>query len=149
MKPTYMAIPISAADGIGFDSYPRLIPPSARTNARITPESGERALTRIIRYCTHGSACARQSAEQAKSLGVLSRSSLSESCSLRVNESYHRGSLAYPIQPNVPNTKASITMVVNNSGLIVGITKGKPAGIFCATRWSVSKIMTDNKVRSN
>ena len=52
------------------------------------------------------------------------------------------------MQPSVPNTNASMTMVVNISALKCGITKeGSPAGISPIRRiLSVSNIIIDNNV---
>ncbi len=67
MKPTYIAIPASTAIGIGSVKPPATNTTSARTNARITPESGERAPTWNIHDRTHRSACTAKRRTSQKS----------------------------------------------------------------------------------
>ncbi|CSB28583.1 Uncharacterised protein [Vibrio cholerae] len=75
-------------------------------------------------------------------------SSRSESCSLRVRESPMTAVNSVSIQPSVPSTRASITMVTTISPVKVGTTiLGKPAGISPIRRISsVSKKITENRV---
>ena len=150
LKPTYTAMPASTAIGIGSVRSLATSTTNARISARMTPDNGERAPTWMLVTVpivapAPGNAPNRPEIMFAK---PCPRSSLSESCSLRVKESPITAVNKVSIQPSVPSTKASITISVNIAGSICGTTKeGKPAGISPIRRMSsASNRITDNKV---